>query len=99
LKIFYPQFDSPGAAFRYLSGDHAVKSFDCFFIITQKFEFQQVSGEEKRKASADRHPLRRVGTSQEIARSAAHLLSDAGSWITGQSLTVDGGMSALRTFR
>ena len=58
-----------------------------------------LSSEEKRKASADRHPLQRIGTSQEIARSAAHLLSDAGAWITGQVLAVDGGMSALRTFR
>ncbi len=58
-----------------------------------------LSSEEKRKASADRHPLRRIGTSQEIARSAAHLLSDDGAWITGQVLAVDGGMSALRTFR
>ena len=58
-----------------------------------------LSSEEKRKASADRHPLRRIGTSQEIANSAAHLLSDACAWITGQVLAVDGGMSALRTFR
>jgi NAD(P)-dependent dehydrogenase (short-subunit alcohol dehydrogenase family) len=58
-----------------------------------------LSSEEKRKASADRHPLKRVGISLEIAQSAAHLLSDAGAWITGQVLTVDGGMSALRTFR
>ena len=55
--------------------------------------------EEKRKASADRHPLKRIGTSQEIAGSAAFLLSDAGAWITGQVLPVDGGMSSLRTFR
>jgi NAD(P)-dependent dehydrogenase (short-subunit alcohol dehydrogenase family) len=58
-----------------------------------------LSSEEKRKASADRHPLKRVGTSLEIAQSAAHLLSDAGAWITGQILAIDGGMSALRTFR
>ena len=58
-----------------------------------------LSSEEKRKASADRHPLKRIGTPQEIARSAAHLLSDAGAWITGQVLPIDGGMSTLRTFR
>ena len=58
-----------------------------------------LSSEEKRKASADRHPLKRIGTPQEIARSAAYLLSDAGSWITGQVLPIDGGMSSLRTFR
>ena len=58
-----------------------------------------LASEEKRKASADRHPLKRIGTPQEIARSAAYLLSDAGSWITGQVLPIDGGMSSLRTFR
>jgi NAD(P)-dependent dehydrogenase (short-subunit alcohol dehydrogenase family) len=58
-----------------------------------------LSSEEKRKASADRHPLKRVGISLEIAQSAAYLLSDAGAWITGQVLPVDGGMSSLRTFR
>jgi 3-oxoacyl-[acyl-carrier protein] reductase len=57
-----------------------------------------LASEEKRKASADRHPLKRVGRPQEIAGSAAHLLSDAGSWITGQVLPIDGGMSSLRTF-
>ena len=58
-----------------------------------------LSSVEKRKASADRHPLKRIGTPQEIARAAAHLLSDAGAWITGQVLPIDGGMSSLRTFR
>jgi 3-oxoacyl-[acyl-carrier protein] reductase len=58
-----------------------------------------LSSEEKRKASADRHPLKRIGTPQEIAGAAAHLLSDAGTWITGQVLPIDGGMSSLRTFR
>ena len=57
-----------------------------------------LSREEKRKASADRHPLKRIGTPQEIARSAAHLLSDASAWISGQVLPIDGGMSSLRTF-
>lgn len=58
-----------------------------------------LASEEKRKASADRHPLKRVGRPQEIAGSAAFLLSDAGAWITGQVLPIDGGMSSLRTFR
>ena len=58
-----------------------------------------LASEEKRKASADRHPLKRIGTPQEIARSAAQLLSNDGAWMTGQVLAVDGGMSALRTFR
>ena len=58
-----------------------------------------LSSEEKRKASAERHPAKRIGKPQEIAQVAVHLLSDASAWMTGQIIHVDGGMSALRTFR
>ncbi len=58
-----------------------------------------LSSEEKRKASAERHPSKRIGTPQEIAQIAVHLLSDASAWMTGQIIHVDGGMGALRTFR
>lgn len=58
-----------------------------------------LSSEDKRKASAERHPSKRIGTSQEMAQIAVHLLSDASAWMTGQIIHVDGGMSALRTFR
>jgi NAD(P)-dependent dehydrogenase (short-subunit alcohol dehydrogenase family) len=58
-----------------------------------------LSSEEKRQASAERHPLKRIGTTQDIAQLAAHLLSDTGAWITGQIIHVDGGMSSLRVFR
>jgi NAD(P)-dependent dehydrogenase (short-subunit alcohol dehydrogenase family) len=58
-----------------------------------------LSSEEKRQASADRHPLKRIGTPQEIAGLTVHLLSDASTWITGQIIHIDGGMSSLRTFR
>ncbi|MGD8343778.1 MAG: SDR family oxidoreductase [Desulfobacterales bacterium] len=58
-----------------------------------------LSSEEKRKASAERHPAKRIGTPQEIAHVAVHLLSEASDWMTGQIIHVDGGMSALRTFR
>jgi 3-oxoacyl-[acyl-carrier protein] reductase len=58
-----------------------------------------LSSEEKRQASADRHPLKRIGTPREIAALAVHLLSDASAWLTGQIIHIDGGMSALRTFR
>ena len=58
-----------------------------------------LSSEEKRQASAERHPLKRIGTTQDIAQLAVHLLSDTGAWITGQIIHVDGGMSSLRVFR
>ena len=58
-----------------------------------------LSSEEKRQASAERHPLKRIGSPRDIAQLAAHLLSDNGAWITGQIIHVDGGMSSLRVFR
>lgn len=58
-----------------------------------------LSSDEKRKASAERHPLKRIGSPRDIAQLAAHLLSDSGAWITGQIMHVDGGMSSLRVFR
>jgi len=58
-----------------------------------------LSTDAKREAAAERHPLKRVGTPQEIAKMAAFLLLDQGSWISGQIIAMDGGMGALRTFR
>lgn len=55
-----------------------------------------LSTDEKREANANRHPLKRIGTPDDIAQSAAFLLSDKSSWITGQILHVDGGMSTLK---
>ena len=51
---------------------------------------------EKKEANALRHPLKRVGEAQDIAEAAVFLLSEKASWITGQVLHVDGGMSSLK---
>lgn len=41
-------------------------------------------------------PLGRKGTGWDVANATAFLLSDAASYITGQTLVVDGGLSSLR---
>lgn len=54
-----------------------------------------LNNEVKREKSAERHPLKRVGTSEDMARMASFLLSEKSSWISGQIFHVDGGMSTL----
>ncbi len=55
-----------------------------------------LNNEQKKEANALRHPLKRIGTTKDIANMAAFLLSEKASWITGQILHVDGGMSSLK---
>lgn len=47
---------------------------------------------QARVALAQRSPTGRMGTSEEMAEVAAFLLSDAASYVTGQSWSVDGGV-------
>ena len=55
-----------------------------------------LNSEQKMEANALRHPLKRVGSVNDISEMACFLLSDKSSWITGQILHVDGGMSAIK---
>jgi len=55
-----------------------------------------LNSEQKMEANALRHPLKRVGTVNDISEMACFLLSDKSSWITGQILHVDGGMSSIK---
>jgi NAD(P)-dependent dehydrogenase (short-subunit alcohol dehydrogenase family) len=55
-----------------------------------------IDSEDKRSRSDKRHPLGRIGTPSDIASAAAFLLSDESSWITGQTVSVDGGMSSVK---
>ncbi|MCZ6524647.1 MAG: SDR family oxidoreductase, partial [Alphaproteobacteria bacterium] len=50
---------------------------------------------ELEAAAAERIPLRRVGTTQDMADACLFLLSDKASYITGAELVVDGGATAL----
>jgi len=43
--------------------------------------------------AADRMPLKRLGTPEDIARAALFLASDDAAWITGTALTIDGGIT------
>lgn len=52
--------------------------------------------DSKREANADRHPLKRIGSTEDIAAMAAFLISEQSGWISGQVMAVDGGMSTLK---
>lgn len=54
-----------------------------------------LNNDDKKEKSAQRHPLKRVGTSEDIAQMSIFLLSEKSSWISGQIFHVDGGMSSL----
>ncbi|MGW8121181.1 SDR family NAD(P)-dependent oxidoreductase [Roseivirga echinicomitans] len=53
--------------------------------------------DDKKEASNKRHPIGRYGQPSDLGHLTNLLLSDEGSWITGQIIGVDGGMSTLRT--
>jgi 3-oxoacyl-[acyl-carrier protein] reductase len=46
---------------------------------------------ERLQALLSSLPLRRIGTTQDIVNTCLFLLSDAASWVTGQTWCVDGG--------
>jgi NAD(P)-dependent dehydrogenase (short-subunit alcohol dehydrogenase family) len=58
-----------------------------------------VSSEEAKKASAQMHPLGRIGQPDDIAHVLAMLLDPAASWMTGQVIAVNGGMNRVKAKR
>ena len=54
-----------------------------------------LNNDSKKEKMAERHPLKRVGTVDDIASTATFLINDDASWITGQVIGVDGGLSTI----
>lgn len=46
---------------------------------------------EQQRMLVEQHPLRRLGTPDDVAEAALYLVSDASSWVTGVILDVAGG--------
>jgi 3-oxoacyl-[acyl-carrier protein] reductase len=44
----------------------------------------------------ERHPMKRSGTAEELAKAAAYLLSDDSQWMSGTILQLDGGIGNLK---
>ena len=55
-----------------------------------------LNSSEKIEASANRHPLKKIGAPKDLANMVEFLLSENSSWITGQILHVDGGMGSIK---
>lgn len=55
-----------------------------------------INSEAKVEANAKRHPMQRIGNVNDITNAVTFLLNPANSWITGQVLKVDGGMSSVK---
>lgn len=60
-------------------------------VVKTRFAEKLYAHDEEGVAAA--YPLKRLGTPEDIAAAAAFLLSEEASWITGQILTLDGGMT------
>ena len=57
-----------------------------------------LNADSKKEAASKRHPLQLIGKPEDLASLVAYLLSDASSFMTGQVLSVDGGLSSVRLF-
>jgi NAD(P)-dependent dehydrogenase (short-subunit alcohol dehydrogenase family) len=60
-------------------------------VVKTKFAARLYEGREEQVAAA--YPLKRLGLPEDIAGAVAFLLSDQASWITGQTLVLDGGVT------
>jgi NAD(P)-dependent dehydrogenase (short-subunit alcohol dehydrogenase family) len=58
-----------------------------------KTRFAQALYEGNEEAVAATYPLKRLGVPEDVAGAVAFLLSDQASWITGQTLVIDGGVT------
>ncbi|HEX4654611.1 MAG TPA: SDR family oxidoreductase [Mycobacteriales bacterium] len=60
-------------------------------VVKTKFARALYEGREEEVAS--HYPLKRLGRPEDTAKLAAFLLSDDASWITGETVTIDGGIT------
>jgi 3-oxoacyl-[acyl-carrier protein] reductase len=61
-----------------------------------KLASRLINTPEKIEASNHRHPMKRIGSPSDFANAIHYLLSNESSWMTGQILHIDGGMSSIK---
>ncbi len=65
-------------------------------LVDTPMSIKMIDTAEKMDLMKKRNPMRKVGESLDIAHAVSFLLSEESSWITGQVLSVDGGMHSLK---
>jgi NAD(P)-dependent dehydrogenase (short-subunit alcohol dehydrogenase family) len=81
------------ASAKELAPDVRVNAIAPGFVITPQNEETYAEGTEKRQRIDERAPLGRVADREEMVGAAVFLGSDASSYVTGETLTVDGGFA------
>ena len=75
----------------YELGDNAFEDAFVRFVVKTKFAEALYEGREEKVVRA--YPMKRLGLPEDIAGAVSFLLSADASWITGQTLTIDGGVT------
>ena len=65
-------------------------------LVNTKLANRFFRNEKQIELMNERHPLKRTGNTDDISNAIEFLLSPNSSWITGQVINVDGGMSTLK---
>jgi NAD(P)-dependent dehydrogenase (short-subunit alcohol dehydrogenase family) len=60
-----------------------------------KTDFAKALYEKDEEKVASRYPMKRLGVPNDTSKLAAFLLSDDASWITGQTVVIDGGITSM----
>ena len=80
-----------------LAGKARVNSISPGWIETNAY-YEDGEMAEHSKQDKEQHPVGRVGAPEDIAQMVLFLCSDKASFITGENITIDGGMSRLMVY-
>jgi len=65
-------------------------------LVRTPLSAKMTSNELSLKASVAMHPLGRIGEPDDVATAIAWLLNPHTTWVTGQILSIDGGLASVR---
>ena len=85
---------------RSLAAEYAANHirFNCIApsLVNTPLASQFTKSSVKLEAISKRHPLNRIGEADELASLVKFLVGDDSSWMTGQVLNIDGGLSSIK---